>query len=73
MARSEMSELELEIIKFVLPNRTRGKKLVGDRPRDQRHFYVLRTGIPRADRPSEYGPPTTVYNRFNPWSYASTA
>ena len=33
-------------------------------------FYVLRTGIPWADLPSEYGPPTTVYNRFNRWSYA---
>ena len=33
-------------------------------------FYVLRTGVPWADLPSEYGPPTTVYNRFNRWSYA---
>jgi transposase len=33
-------------------------------------FYVLRTGIPWADLPEQYGPPTTVYNRFNRWSYA---
>ena len=30
----------------------------------------LRTGIPWADLPEQYGPPTTVYNRFNRWSCA---
>jgi len=33
-------------------------------------FYVLRTGIPWRDLPSQYGPYTTVYNRFNRWSKA---
>ena len=33
-------------------------------------FYVLRTGIPWRDSPSEYGPYTTIYNRFNRWTYA---
>ena len=33
-------------------------------------FYVLRTGIPWRDLPSEYGPCTTIYNRFNRWTYA---
>ena len=28
-------------------------------------FYVLRSGSPWRDVPERYGPPTTVYNRFN--------
>ena len=70
MARSDMSDLEWEFIKCVLPNKVRGKKRVDDRRVINGIFYVLRTGIPWADLPSEYGPPTTVYNRFNRWSYA---
>ena len=70
MARSDMSDLEWEFIKAVLPNKTRGKKRVDDRRVINGIFYVLRTGIPWADLPSQYGPPTTVYNRFNRWSYA---
>jgi transposase len=70
MARSDMSDLEWDFIKAVLPNKTRGKKRVDDRRVINGIFYVLRTGIPWADLPGEYGPPTTVYNRFNRWSYA---
>ena len=70
MARSDMSDLEWEFIKAVLPDKVRGKKRVDDRRVINGIFYVLRTGIPWADLPSEYGPPTTVYNRFNRWSYA---
>ena len=33
-------------------------------------FYVLRIGIPWRDLPQQYGPYTTVYNRFNRWSKA---
>jgi len=64
-----MSDLEWEFIKAVLPNKTRGKKRVDDRRVINGIFYVLRTGIPWADLPEQYGPPTTVYNRFNRWSY----
>ncbi len=70
MARSDMSDLEWEFIKRVLPNKPRGIKRVDDRRVINGIFYVLRTGIPWADLPSEYGPPTTIYNRFNRWSYA---
>lgn len=70
MARSDMSDLEWEFIKAVLPRNTRGKKRVDDRRVINGIFYVLRTGIPWADLPEQYGPPTTVYNRFNRWSYA---
>ncbi len=70
MARSDMSDLEWEFIKAVLPRKTRGKKRVDDRRVINGIFYVLRTGIPWADLPEQYGPPTTVYNRFNRWSKA---
>ena len=70
MVRSDMSDLELEFIKAALPNNTRGKKRVDDRRVINGIFYVLCTGPPWADLPSEYGRPTTVYNRFNRWSYA---
>ncbi len=60
-----MSDPEWEFIKAVLPTKTRGKKRVDDRRVINEIFYVLRTGIPWADLPEQYGPPTTIYNRFN--------
>lgn len=70
MARSDMSDLEWAFIKAVLPKKSRGVKRVDDRRVINGIFYVLRTGIPWADVPSAYGPPTTIYNRFNRWTYA---
>ena len=70
MARSDMSDLEWDFIKAVLPNKSRGVKRVDDRRVINGIFYVLRTGIPWRDLPDQYGPYTTVYNRFNRWSYA---
>jgi len=70
MARSDMSDLEWGFIKQVLPNKSRGVKRVDDRRVINGIFYVLRTGIPWADLPEQYGPPTTIYNRFNRWTYA---
>ncbi|MEZ5944530.1 MAG: IS5 family transposase [Planctomycetaceae bacterium] len=34
---------------------------------DQRHFFVLHTGIPWQDLPEEFGKSKTVYNRFRRW------
>ncbi len=65
MTRSDMSDLKWDFIKAVLPNKTRGVKRVDDRRVINGIFYVLRTGIPWADLASEYGPHTTVCNRFN--------
>ena len=70
MARSDMSDLEWEFIKAVLPNKSRGVKRVDGRRVINGIFYVPRTGIPWADLPEQYGPPTTVCNRFNRWTYA---
>ncbi len=49
MARSDMSDLEWEFIKAVLPNKSRGVKRVDDRRVINGIFHVLRTGIPWAD------------------------
>jgi len=68
MARSDMSDLEWEFIKAVLPNKSRGVKRVDDRRVINGIFYVLRTGIPWRDLPEQYGPYTTIYNRFHRWS-----
>jgi len=36
----------------------------------ERDLLDLRSGSPWADLPERYGPPTTVYNRFNRWRKA---
>ena len=46
MARSDMSDLEWEFIKAVLPNKSRGVKRVDGRRVINGIFYVPRTGIP---------------------------
>ena len=66
----DMSELEWQFIKCVLPNKSRGVKRVDDRRVINGIFYTLRTGCPWRDLPERYGPYTTVYNRFNRWAYA---
>ena len=65
-----MSDLEWAFIKCVLPNKSRGVKRVDDRRVINGIFYSLRVGCPWRDLPDQYGPYTTVYNRFNRWSYA---
>jgi len=65
-----MSDLEWEFIKCVLPNKSRGVPRVDDRRVINGIFYALRVGCPWRDLPSQYGPYTTVYNRFNRWSKA---
>ena len=63
MARSDMNDLEWEFIKAVLPNKSRSVKRVDGRRVINGIFYVLRTGIPWADLPEQYGPPTTLKKR----------
>jgi transposase len=70
VARFEMTDLEWGFIKCILPTKVRGVKRVDDRRVLNGIFYVLRTGIPWRDLPQQYGPYTTVYNRFNRWSKA---
>jgi len=70
MARYDLSEAEWRLIEPLLPNKPRGVPRVDDRRVINGIFYVLRTGSPWRDLPSRYGPPTTVYNRYNRWAKA---
>ena len=70
MARYELSDFEWSVILPLLPNKTRGKPRVDDRRVLNGIFWVLRAGVPWADLPERYGPPTTIYNRFNRWRKA---
>ena len=45
-----------------------GPERVDDRRVISGIVHVLRTGMPWRDCPREYGPHTTIYNRFNRWA-----
>jgi transposase len=51
-----------------LPRGRPGKPQVNDRRVISAILHVLKTGCRWRDVPSEHGPPTTVYNRFDQWS-----
>jgi transposase len=70
MGRYELSDFEWEAIRPHLPNKVRGVPRVDDRRVLNGIFWVLRSGARWADLPERYGPPTTIYNRFNRWRKA---
>lgn len=51
-----------------LPQNQPGARRVDDRRVISGIIHVLKSGCRWADVPAEYGPPTTVYNRWNRWS-----
>jgi len=51
-----------------LPKNQPGARRVDDRRVISGILHVLKTGSRWQDCPSEYGPATTIYNRFNRWS-----
>jgi transposase len=51
-----------------LPTDVRGKKRVDDRRVISGILHVLKTGSRWCDLPPEYGPHTTIYNRFVRWA-----
>ena len=65
-----MADFEWRVMKPLLPNEPGGVPRVDDRRVLNGIFYVLRSGSPWRDVPERYGPPTTVYNRFNRWRKA---
>ncbi|MEM8571540.1 MAG: IS5 family transposase [Pseudomonadota bacterium] len=52
----------------MLPRNQPGARRVDDRRIISGIVHVLRSGCRWKDCPAVYGPPTTVYNRFNRWS-----
>ena len=57
------------LIEPMLPKNQPGARRVDDRRVLSGIFHVLRSGCRWRDCPPEYGPRTTIYNRFNRWSY----
>jgi transposase len=51
-----------------LPTDVRGKDRVDDRRVISGIVHVLKSGCRWCDCPPEYGPPTTIYNRFVRWA-----
>ena len=51
-----------------LPQNQPGARRVNDRRVISGILHVLKTGCRWRDCPKEYGPHTTIYNRFNRWS-----
>ena len=68
--RYALSETEWNVIRSVLPNKSRGNPRVDDRRVLNGIFWVLKSGAPWRDLPERYGPYTTCYNRFVRWRRA---
>jgi transposase len=56
------------LLEPMLPKNQPGARRVDDRRVSSGIFHVLRSGCRWRDCPPEYGPRTTIYNRFNRWS-----
>ena len=70
MGRYELTDSEWKAIEPCVPTKPRGVPRVDDRRVLNGIFWVLRSGARWADLPERYGPPTTIYNRFNRWRKA---
>ena len=65
---SWLSDREWARIEPLLPHGRRGARRVDDRRVISGIIHMLRSGARWRDCPAEYGPYTTIYNRFNRWS-----
>lgn len=63
-----LSDTEWSRIEPLLPRGRRGARRVDDRRVISGIVHMLRSGARWRDCPPEYGPYTTIYNRFNRWS-----
>src|ERR1700726_1757400 len=70
MARSSfwLSDEAWKTLEPHLPHGKPGKPRVDDRTVISGILHVLKTGCRWRDVPPAYGPPTTIYNRYNRWS-----
>jgi transposase len=63
-----LSDVQWKAIQPHLPTNQPGARRVDDRRVISGIFHVLKSGCRWIDCPAEYGPHTTIYNRFNRWS-----
>ena len=64
-----LSDEQWTAIEPHLPKNQPGARRVDDRRVISGIFHVLKSGCRWIDCPAEYGPHTTIYNRFNRWSH----
>ena len=65
-----LSDEEWSRIEPYLPRGRRGAHRVDDRRVISGIIHMLKTGARWRDCPADYGPYTTIYNRFNRWRKA---
>ena len=65
-----LADEQLSAIEAAIPKNRRGVKPKRNREVISGIIHVLKVGSRWEDCPAEYGPYTTVYNRFNRWSKA---
>lgn len=63
-----LSDEQWAVIEPLLPRNKGGARRVDDRRVISAIIHVLKVGCRWCDCPKEYGPSTTIYNRFNRWS-----
>ena len=63
-----LSDRAWSTIEPLLPSNQPGARRVDDRRVISGIVHVLKAGCQWKDCPAAYGPPITVYNRFNRWS-----
>ena len=63
-----LNDAEWKRIEPLLPRGRRGAHRVDDRRVISGIMHMLRSGARWRDCPPDYGPYTTIYNRFNRWS-----
>jgi transposase len=63
-----LSDEQWQKIERFLPTDVRGKERVDDRRVISGILHVLKSGCRWCDYLPEYGPPTTIYNRFVRWA-----
>jgi len=63
-----LSDAQWQRIEPLLPTDVRGKDRVADRRVISGILHMLKSGCRWCDCPPEYGPPTTIYNRFVRWA-----
>lgn len=68
MALFWLSDEAWRVIEPHLPKNRPGARRVDDRRVISGILHVLKVGCRWCDCPADYGPSTTVYNRFNRWS-----
>jgi len=63
-----LDDLQWSVLQKHLPKNQRGAHRKDDRRIISGIIHVLQSGCRWQDCPPEYGPPTTVYNRFHRWA-----